>query len=185
MGMAGFEIDVVAHASGGGDGEQPDRAAADHHDPLAVLDVGTTHAVPRHAARFDEAGVGEVESLRQRDEAALRHPGTVGEPAVDEDAEVDVVAGAPVGVSGPAFVAHTAVRVGLHGIRHAVDGAGELVPEREVLRPHGHEAEVGAADARRHDLHEHALAGRLIHLDHGGTLLRAADPPHGEAVCQP
>jgi hypothetical protein len=96
-----------------------------------------------------------------------------------------VVAGAPVGVSGETLVARAAVHVGLDRVRNALDGSGELVTEREVLRTHGHEAEVRSTDARGHDVHEHAFARRLVHLDDGRTVLCAAHPPHERAVCHP
>jgi len=185
MAVAGFEVDVVAHAASGGDSEEADRPAAHDDDPFARSDARAADAVPGDTSGLDEARVGEVEAIGQRDEATLGHAGAIGETTVDEDAEIDVVAGAAVGVPGAAFGARAAVRVGFHGIGHAVDVAGELVAERERLRSHGHEAEVGAADARRHDFHELAFAGRFVHLDHGRTVFRAADPPHREAVCQP
>ena len=70
--MPALERHVVAQEAGDGDGHEPDRATADDDEPLARFDAGSSETVPRHARRFHEAGVADLEPGRQLHEAVPR-----------------------------------------------------------------------------------------------------------------
>jgi hypothetical protein len=189
--MTSDEVDGGTVVASDGDEREPDAPRADHEHAIGgrvVVEPGAVRGVQRHRGRLDERADVGGHLGREHDEIAAVDDDLVGESSVAEDPEHAVAGrGTQVVAPRPAQGARTAGCVRLHRDQRAVaELSGELVPQRHRQIPRQH-LQVGAADARRRDLHVHRI-GRVrrrgrVHLDdRDATVPRAPHRSHERTI---
>ena len=138
--------------------------------------------MPCDGSRLDETGIGDNETGRERDELFGPHEGTIGESTIGEDAQIRVLTDAALGGTDRTLGARSTPLRGLDRIRDAVDDARELMAVGEATRAHAHEPDIGAADARRHDVEQHAITVRFVDLDDPKGSVDVSGRAHGSGV---
>ena len=173
--VAGLEVDARSLARTAATASSPIDPPPTTTTRSPVLDGGAARTVPGDRRRLDQAGVLDREPVGERDEVRRRHDDAVAQTPVDEDPEVGVLADAALGVPGRHWAQDPQQIVGSTAYGTPSTTPANSWPTVKPPRPIAANAEIGAADAARHHVHQLAIAGRLVDLDQ----LRATRPhPH-------
>ena len=134
--------------------------------------------------RFDEARVGNANSVGQVHQRARSHADRVGHPAVGADAEHAICArAAAMALAGETLVALSARCRGIDRDGRAVfEQPGQLVTERERERTVRQHVQVAAADGGRLHAHLDAVTSGVRDLAHLDPALGVADGSHDAGI---
>ena len=163
---------------------EPDGPGADDGDPVTHRCTRTVQPVNRHRERLDDGGGRQVDPDGQRMETRCGNHQLFGHATVVEDSEGHHRV-AVVGVPVLAVIAVPAPADRFDRNRPAVrSAAGQLVAEDAALgEAVVDEVQIRAADAGRHDIDEHAVAGGRGRIDDGRCPVDDADCFHSVSSC--